>query len=98
MPSLAHLLAAFAGLGELAVTFGMDGGVVAEEFVFGRDVANGAVQPRLVVMSHVIGNKASGVFQGQRHLDADTLAFDGLVIAFELAVGLGIIRRSTDMG
>jgi hypothetical protein len=31
-------LAAFAGLGELAVAFGMKGGVVAEEFVPGRDV------------------------------------------------------------
>jgi hypothetical protein len=60
--------------------------------------ALGTTVTPLVVVRHVIGNQASGVFQGQRHLDADTLAFDGLVIAFELAVGLGIIRRSTDMG
>ena len=40
---LPQLFAAFAGLGELAVAFGVDGFVVAEELVVGRDIADGPV-------------------------------------------------------
>jgi len=38
---LAHLLAAFTCLDEFAVAFGMDGFVVAKEFVLGGDIADG---------------------------------------------------------
>ena len=37
---LPQRFAAFARLGEFAIAFGMDGGIVAEELVLGRDVAN----------------------------------------------------------
>ena len=41
---LPQLFAAFAGFGKLAVACGMDGRVVAEEFVVGRDVPDSAVR------------------------------------------------------
>ncbi len=36
--------------------------------------------------------------EGQRHLDADAFALDGLVPAFDLAVGLGIVGRGLHVG
>src|ERR1700728_365604 len=44
VPGLPHLFAALAGLGQLAVALAMDGLVVAEQPVVGRDVAHGTVQ------------------------------------------------------
>jgi hypothetical protein len=38
------LFAAFAGLGELAVALGEDGFVVADKFVLGGDVTDGAME------------------------------------------------------
>ena len=91
-------LAAFAGLGELAVAFGMDGLVVAEEFVVGRDVTDGTVQADVVVMRDVVGDDAAGILERQRHLDADAIALEGFVPAFDLAVGLRVVGRGADMG
>ena len=65
---LTHLLAAFAGLGEFAVAFGVDVFVVAEELVLGSDVADGAVQANVVVMGHEIGNDVSSVVERERAL------------------------------
>src|SRR3984893_7457739 len=48
-------------------------------------------------MGHVIGDDTSSVVERERHLDADALAFEGLVPAFNLAVALGIVRRGSDM-
>ncbi len=72
--------------------------VAAVELVLGRDVADGAVQADGVVMVDVIGHDAAGVVQRQRHLDADAVALEGLVPAFDLAVALRIVRRGSDMG
>ena len=96
--SLAQLLAAFARFHELAVAFGVDGSVVAEELVVGGDIADGTVQTDLVVVLDVIGDDPSRVFQRQRDLGANALALDRFVEAFELAVALRIIGRSPDLG
>ena len=98
VPLLPHLLAAFAGLGELAIALGVDFFIATFEHVLGRDVADGTVKTRFVVMNHVIGNDTASVVQGERHEDADALALDGFVKAFELAVGLRVIGRSSHMG
>jgi hypothetical protein len=51
----------------------MDGFVVAEELVVGRDVTDGAVQADVVVVLDIIGDEPARVVQGQRDLDADAL-------------------------
>jgi hypothetical protein len=95
---LAESGAAIAGLGEFAVAVLEDLSILAVEFVFGGNVVDGAVQPRGVVVVGVIGHDLAGVVEGQRHLDADAIAFEGLVPAFDLAVRLGIVRRGFDVG
>ena len=72
--------------------------VAAVELVLGRDVADGAVQADGVVVGDVIGHDAAGVVERQRHLDADAIALEGLVPAFDLAVGLRVVGRGSDMG
>ena len=98
MAGLPHALAAFAGLGELAVACGMDGGIVAEQAVVGGDVADGAVQADMVVMVDEIGDDAARLVEGERHLNADAIALEGFVPTFDLAVGLGIVRTGAHMG
>ena len=88
---LAEQLAAFAGLGELAIAVGKDVLVAAVEFVFGCDITDGAVQADEVVMGDVIGDDAACVVEGEGDLDADAIALDGFVPAFDFAVGLGIV-------
>ena len=95
---LSGLLAKFASLGEFAVALGEDGDILAKECVVGRDIADGAIQANSVVMFDILGNDPSGVLQRQRNLDADALALEGFVPAFDLAIALGIISRSTYMG
>ena len=85
--SLALLLAVVAGRGQFAVTSGMDLLVAAVELVLGCDVADGAVQAHGVVMGDVLRHDPPRVVERQRHEDTDTLALDGLVPAFDLAVG-----------
>lgn len=58
------------------------------EAIVGRDVAKGAVQADVVVMGNVIGHDAAGVVEGQWHQHTDAVALEGLVPAFDLAVGL----------
>ena len=94
---LALLFASFAGVGELAVASVEDFLVAAFELIFGRDVADGAVQADVVVMLDVIKYDAAGVVEGQGRQDADALALEGFVPAFDFAVGLGIVRRGFDV-
>jgi hypothetical protein len=95
---LSQLFAAFASLGEFAIAFGVDGLVATFEHVLGCDVADGAVQSEFVILRDVFGNDASCFVEGKRDAGADAVGFDGFVPAFELAVGLGVIGRGTDMG
>jgi hypothetical protein len=88
---LAQQLAAFAGLGELAIAVGQDVLVAAVELVLRGDIADGAVQADMVVMGDVIGDDAACVVEGEGDLDADAIALDGFVPTFDFAVGLGIV-------
>jgi hypothetical protein len=95
---LAQLLAALASLGQFAVALSEDFLVPTVEFVFGRDVTDGAVQADQIVIGHVLGDEAACLLQRQRHFDADALAFESFVPAFFFAVGLGIVRRGAHVG
>jgi len=95
---LALLPALFAGLGQFAIAFGMDLLVASFEFVLGGDVTDGAVQADGVVVVDIIGDENTGLVEGQWHLDADALALEGFVPAFDLAIALRIIRRGFDVG
>jgi hypothetical protein len=94
---LAESGASFAGLGEFAIAGVMDLSILAIEFVLGCDVADGGVKPRRVVVVGVIGDDSSSVVEGEWNLDADAIAFECLVPAFDFAVALGIIRRGFDV-
>ena len=98
MLGLARQTAAFAGLGESAVAFVGNVFVSALEAVLGGDVANGAVQADVVVVADEVEDDASGVVQREGNCDADALAFEGFVPAFDFAVGLRIVRRGFDVG
>src|SRR5207245_1147737 len=95
---LALLPASFAGLGQLVVAGVGDFLVTAGEFVRGCNITYGGVQTCVVVMPDIIGHEATRVVERQRHLDADAIAFEGFVPAFDLAVGLGIIGRGFNVG
>ena len=49
-------------------------------------------------MGDVIGHDAAGIVERQRHLDADAIALEGFVPAFDLAVALRIVGRGLDVG
>ena len=87
----------FAGLGEFAVASVEDRLLAASELVGGRDVAQGAVQPRVVVMLDELRDDATGLVQRQRRFLADAIVLDGAVIAFQLAVGLRVVRAGADV-
>ena len=90
---LALLLTPFASLDQLAIAFGEDLRVAAFEPGLGRDVAEGAVQPDRVVMRDELADDSPGLVERQRHLDADAIALDRLVPAFDLAVRLRVVGR-----
>jgi hypothetical protein len=87
-------LAAFAGLGELAVAGVEDLLLAAVKFVLGGDVAGGAVKADVVVVSDEIGDDPPRVVEGEGDLDADAVALEGFVPAFDFAVGLGMRMNS----
>ena len=86
-----------AGLDEFATPFGKDFGLSTEQLVFGCDITDGTVKPLMVVVSHKLSHQATGILQREWGARPDTIAFDGLVPAFELAVTLGIARRGADV-
>jgi hypothetical protein len=66
----------------------MDEFGAAFEHVPGRDIADGAVQADLVIVGNVVGDDAAGLVKGERDGDADAVAFEGFVPAFDFAVRL----------
>jgi len=62
-----------------------------------RDVADGAVQPHLVVVVDIPSHYPPRIIQGQRRLDAEAVPLEGAVKAFDLAVALRIVRRRLDV-
>jgi hypothetical protein len=95
---LADLLAAFACLGQFAVASGEDFLVAAFEFVFGSEVIDGRVEADVVVINGVMVDDALSFFERKGHRDPDAFAFESLVPAFDFAIGLGIVRRGSDVG
>src|ERR1043166_3229564 len=74
---LPQLLAAVSSLGEFAIALAVNGLIVAEEFVLGGDVADGAVQANVIVMSDEVGHDAAGVVEGGGQVGGGGLAFGG---------------------
>ena len=71
--------------------------VPAVQFVGRRNVADGAVQPYVVVMIDVLSYNSSRVVKGKRNPGANAFILDRLVKPLYLAVGLRIIRRRSHM-
>ena len=67
------------------------------EFVLGRDVADGRVQPDGVVVLDEFADDAACVFERQRGTGADAFFLEDAVPAFDLAVALRVIRRRFDV-
>jgi hypothetical protein len=95
---LAELLATFACLGQFAVASGEDFLVPAIEFVLGCEVVYRGVQADVVVINGVIVDDALSFFERKGHGDPDAFALEGLVPALDFAIGLGIVRRGSDVG
>ena len=63
--------------------------MAAFEPLLGRDVADGGVQARGVIVVDEVAGDALGILQIQRRQRPDGLVLEGLVKALQLAVGLG---------
>ena len=66
--------------------------------VFGRDIADGAVEPDRVVMVDEFAGNRFGLVQVQRRLLTDAISLERTVPAFDLAVAFGIVRRGSHVG
>lgn len=89
--SLARLFTAFASLGQFAVALVENRAVATFEFIFGCDVAEGRMQADVIIMANVILHEPAGLVECERHPDTDAFAFERLVPAFDLTVGLRIV-------
>ena len=78
-------------MGQLTLAFGQDELILTGQSSFGGDIANGAVQPNVIIVPYKPIHNPPGILQGERGLGADGLAFEGFVPAFQLAVTLGIV-------
>ena len=65
----------------------------ATELVHWSHVANGAMQPDVVVVGNELLHHPPGIVKGKRYAGANALSLDGGMKSFQLAVGLWIIRR-----
>ena len=83
MVQLSALATELAGLLELAIAFGPDLGLVAEELVAWGDVADGAVQAVVVVVVDAGGDGGAGAIGRE---DLDRALVEGSVVASALAV------------
>ena len=95
---LTGLLATLSRCFEFAIPFGKDLFVPAFEFGQRRDISDAAVQADFVVMPDILLDESSRLVQRQRRVKPQTLPFDGAMVAFDLAVGLGIVRRRFHVG
>ena len=82
---------------ETSVTFFPDGFLSSMEHVVWRDVSDGTVESSGVIVGDESVHAAFGVLQRQWREGTDTLALDGPVIAFDLAVALRVIGAGADM-
>lgn len=64
----------------------------------GRDVTDGTVQSTAIAVIDILSHHSAGFVNRQRHSRADALSLDGLMEAFQFAIGLRIKRRNPHVG
>ena len=62
------------------------------------DVANGRMEPDMVVMMNKIANHPLGILECERSFRPDGLFFEGAMITFQFTVTLWVIGRAQDVG
>jgi len=87
---LAATLTLLSGSFQLAVAFRLNLLLTPRQHVPRCDVADGAVQPDIVVMLHVALDQTPRIFQRQRRSRSNAFAFQRFVPALDRAVGLSI--------
>ena len=85
------------GGGEFGIPSCLDRFGTAFEFVFRRNIAYRTMEPLVVVIGHKFRHHPLGIFERQRRFHPQTTALDRTMIAFQLAVALGVIRRGLDV-
>src|SRR5208337_5191993 len=88
----------FPRLLQLPVALGVDLLSPPRQHVLRSEVADGAIQPNVVVMLDVALHQSPRIFQRQRRSRPDALPPERFVPAFDLSVRLGIVRRGSDVG
>ena len=93
------LFAAFeAGLFQFLFSLSKDKFFPPVQLVFRGDIADSAMQSVVIIVVHKGLDNPTGVLKGEGCLGADTVALEGFVPAFQLAIALGIAGRDTDVG
>ena len=90
---LAAILPLFLRRVQLPMPLGLNLLLVPGEHVLWSDVADGTVQANVVVMLHITLYQAPCIFQRQRRSRPNALAFQRLVPALNLAVGVSCQLR-----
>ena len=88
----------FPGRLQLPIPLGMDLPLTPGEHVLRSDVADGTVQPDVIVMLDVALYQTPRIVQRQRRSRPDALSFERFVPTLDFSVRLGIVGRSSDMG
>ena len=88
----------FPGFLQFPIPFGENRFLPPLQFVFGSDVADGAVQPHRIVVIDVFFHHGARIVQRERRLRANAFAFDRLMPSLDLPVALRIVRRRPDVG
>src|ERR1017187_4635020 len=83
---------------QLSISLSMDLLLPPRQHVLRRDVADGTVQTDVVVVLDVALHQTPRIFQRQWRSRPDALSFERFVPPFDLAVRLGIVGRSSDVG
>jgi hypothetical protein len=83
---------------EFFVTGDEDFQVTASQAVDRSNVADGRLDPNLVVMVDKITNHPLGIFKCEWGFGPDGLFFEGSVVTFQFAIALWVIGRTQDMG
>jgi len=81
------------GCRQLGLPAGEDRFGTALQLIMRGDVADGTVQPRVVVVLDVSADDPAGIVEAQRRLPADALALERTVPPLDFAVALRVARR-----
>jgi hypothetical protein len=88
----------FASGFEFFIPGGEDSLVPAGQPIHWGDVANGRMEPDMVVMVDKIANYPLGSLDSERGFRPDSLFFEGAMITFQFTVALWVIGRAQNMG